>query len=321
LNSTSETTQAEIPITVKRTGIRPLRLRSNPILQKEIRSRMRSLRTFILLTLFLGLISSSAAIVLTLLGFSTGQPGTLEIWQRSGQIIFYTVFIIELFLVSFIAPALTTGAIASEREHQTYDLLRTTLLSTPNLVLGKISAALVFLLLLILSTLPLYALAYTFGGVNFSEILIAAGILLWTAVLYTIIGLFFSSIIKRTLLATVVTYIVVGLLTIGIPVLLLSLLSVFIPVLSMQVSTPSIIAQIALFTIGWMIVSINPLTASIATEIARINNGSLWILELSLSDGSAYKLLSPWIPFIFFATLMITLFILLSIQIIRRPDR
>lgn len=321
MNQASESSPADVSLGTESSAFRHLRLRSNPILLKEIRARMRSLRTFILITLFLGLISSTAGIVLALLVFSSGQPGTLEIWQRSGQIIFYTVFIIELFLISFIAPALTTGAIASEREHQTYDLLRTTLLSTPNLVLGKMSAALIFLLLLMLSTLPLYALAYTFGGVNISEIMIAGAILLWTAILYSVLGLFFSSILKRTLLATVVTYVLVALLMIGIPVLLFSLLSLFIPILNLETSTLSIVAQISLYTIGWLIVSINPLTASIATEIARINNGSLWLLDLSLTTGGEYQVLSPWIPFIFFATLTITLFVFLSIQIIRRPDR
>jgi hypothetical protein len=172
-----------------------------------------------------------------------------------------------------------------------------------------------------LSTLPLYALAYTFGGVNISEIMIAGGILVVTAILYSVLGLFFSSIFKRTLLATVVAYVIVALLMVGIPVLLFSLLSVFVPVMNLQSSSSSIAAQIGLFTVGWVILSINPLTASIVTEIARVNNQSLWILELPLSNGENYQLLSPWIPFIFFAVLAVIVLTFLSIQIIRRPDR
>ena len=60
-------------------------LRHNPIINKEFRSRMRNLRTYILVTIFVGLMSISAGVVVFLLVYSSGQPGSLAIWQRAGQ--------------------------------------------------------------------------------------------------------------------------------------------------------------------------------------------------------------------------------------------
>jgi ABC-type transport system involved in multi-copper enzyme maturation permease subunit len=297
------------------------RIFRNPIIRKEIRTRMRSLRTFFVVTVFLGVVSASAALILTLLVYSTSQPGTLEILRRSGTFVFYTIFLIELFLISFIAPALTSGAISAEREHQTFDLLRTTLLSTTQIILGKLGASMAFLLLLLLSTLPLYALAFTFGGISIGQISVAWLIIVWTAVLYAALGLFFSPIIRRTLLATVVSYIVVGIVTIGIPVFLLSSISIFFPLLGLDFNTPSLAIQVILLTLGWVLVFVNPLSAAVATEIANINDQTLWLLNLPLSNGGTYTVLSPWIPFSIFCAIVITLLILLSIRITARPEK
>lgn len=298
-----------------------LSLVRNPIIRKEIRTRMRSLRTFFVVTVFLGIVSISAALILTLLVYTSSQPGTLEVLRRSGSFVFYTIFLIELFLISFIAPALTSGAISAEREHQTFDLLKTTLLTTTNIILGKLGASMAFLLLLLLSTLPLYALAFTFGGISLGQIAIAWLILISTAVLFATLGLFFSTFIRRTLLATVISYVVVGIVTIGIPVFLLSSISIFIPLIGLDMNTPSIALQVFAFTLGWVFMFVNPLSAAVVTEIANINDQSLLLLNLPLSNGSTYTVLSPWLPFFVFCVLVVAFLILASIRITSRPEK
>ena len=62
---------------------------------------------------------------------------------------------IELLLIIFIAPSFTSGAITGERERQTYDLLRTTLLATPSFITGKLESSLGYILLLLLAAIPL----------------------------------------------------------------------------------------------------------------------------------------------------------------------
>lgn len=293
----------------------------NPILRKEIHTRMRSLRAFALVTIFLGIVSASAVLVLALLFFTTNQPGMLEILQRAGTFVFYTIFLVEMFSISFIAPALTSGVISAEKEYQTFDLLRTTLLSTSNIVLGKLSASIGFLLLLLLSTLPLYAMAFTFGGISLGQIIIAWLILIWTTVVFASLGMFFSSFIRRTIFATVASYVIVGIFMIGIPTVLVSSISILASLIGVNLGTPSIASQVFLFTLGWILVLINPLSTAVVTEIANINNQTLWLLELPLSNNAIYTLPSPWLPYLIFCSIIIVSLILLSIRLTARPEK
>ena len=88
---------------------------------------MRGRQAFILLTLYLGLISLYIVLIYNLLGLTTSITWDPSARQDSGKAIFGTVVLLELLLISFIAPGLTAGAITSERERQTYEILRTTL--------------------------------------------------------------------------------------------------------------------------------------------------------------------------------------------------
>lgn len=295
-------------------------LRHNPIINKEFRSRMRNLRTYIVVTIFVGLMSISAGVVVFLLVYASGQPGSAVIWQRAGQFVFYTLFLIELFLVSFIAPALTSGAIASEKEHKTFDLLRTTLLKSPNIVFGKLVSALSFLFILIVASCPLYALAYTFGGISELEIILAILLIFWTSILNSTIGLFFSSLTKRSLLATILSYTVIAIFTLGLPIIIIMSVVLVIPLMGLGTSSVPISIEIILFTIGWLLLSMSPLSASILAEVGNYNNHSLWVLEIPVSSGSIYTLPSPWIPFLIFSFILILFCLSVCVILINRPD-
>ena len=99
-----------------------------------------------------------------------------------GRLLFIGVLFIELMLIIFIVPALTAGAITSERERKTYDLLQTTLISKSSFVVGKMQSALGYIMLLLLSAIPLQSTAFLFGGVSESELLLALVVLAISAI-------------------------------------------------------------------------------------------------------------------------------------------
>ena len=109
----------------------------------------------------------------------------------------------ETLLVLVLAPAFTTGAICSEREKQTLDLLVTTPLSTLGIVVGKLVSALAYVLLLIVASVPLMALVFVFGGVGPEDVLRAYVLLFALAFGMGAIGLFLSALVRRTQAATV----------------------------------------------------------------------------------------------------------------------
>ena len=103
-----------------------------------------------------------------------------------------------------IAPASTAGAISLEREKQTLDLLTTTPISSLAIVLGKLLSALSWVFLLLLASIPVTALVFTFGGVGPDDMIKGYLVLVVTALAYGSIGLFVSALVKRTQAATVI---------------------------------------------------------------------------------------------------------------------
>lgn len=295
------------------------RFLDNPVIAKELRGRMRDRRTFILLTFYLALIASFVGIVYLGLNESAAGIGfNPDYRQMLGKSIFGTVILIELLLIGFIGPGLTSGAITSERERRTLDLLKTTLLTSRELVLGKLSASVIYLFLLILTVLPIQSLAFILGGVGAAEVVISTLFLIVTAVFFSTLGIFFSSFLKRTLAATVSSY----------GSILLSALAILFFVFSMgfvtsiMYNSTSTINEDVLMVIVWLVISTNPLLAPIFTEVILIEDQSIWISSsTSLIGTSNLHLLSPWIIYVFTYTLLTLIMIILSIWFVKRPER
>ena len=192
------------------------------IMVKELRSRMRGRRAFIVLTVYLGilaLITYGVYVVVAPnvrgmvgMGFGFGQANASAL---IGQSIFTLLSIFQLILVSFIAPAFTAGQISLEREKQTLDLLISTPMRPGAIVVGKLAAALAFVVLMIVAAVPITAIVLMYGGASVDDIVRQQIVLLATALMLGAIGLFFSALLKRTQAATVLTYITVLALALG----------------------------------------------------------------------------------------------------------
>ena len=177
----------------------------NPITVKELRGRMRGRRAFVVLTVYLVIMSLFLSLVYLAYASSTGSPFGPEP-QEAGKVVFATVLAIQGFMVVFVGPAFTAGAVSGEKERQTYDLLRTTLLSARQFVAGKLVSALSYVLLLILAAIPLQSIAFLLGGVSLLELLLSQVVLLVAAVTFALWGLFCSTRMRTTLSATVLTF-------------------------------------------------------------------------------------------------------------------
>ena len=189
------------------------------IMVKELRSRFRGRRAFVVLTIYLAVLA-----LIAYGGYVVVAPSAREQAQFGGSAnasatVGYAIFILlslfQLLLVCFIAPAFTAGAISLEREKQTLDLLVTTPVRPGAIVVGKLFSALAYVGLMILAAIPLSALVLMYGGASVDDIVRQEVVLLVTAVGFGSIGLFFSALIKRTQAATVLTYCAMLALTIG----------------------------------------------------------------------------------------------------------
>lgn len=296
--------------------------RVNPVMLKELRGRMRGMRAFVVLTIYLGLMSAFA-ILLYLINASTSEAMGLASSGAIGRVLFVGVVGIELLLIIFIAPAFTAGAISGERERQTYDLLQTTLLAGPSFVIGKLESALSYILLLLVAGIPMQSIAFLFGGVSEVELIIAFAILGVTAIALGTVGIYCSSATPRTLSASVAAYTVALVITFGIPMLMSVLVGPYANAIVGYSSGAFNSAPLEAFLIylGSVLVSMNPVTAAVFTQqlLADRQVTGFWVATLS-SDGSTIPLISPWITFILFYLTVSTILIVLAIRKVRRIE-
>jgi len=276
----------------------------NPVITREVRTRMRGGRAFIVLTAHLLALAVALAVAYLLFYTSLTTGANLEARRLFGKAIFGLMIWMELITISFTAPALTSGAIASERERQTLDLLRVTLLSPRALVMGKYFSGLVFIFLLVLSSLPLQTLSFIIGGVLAQEILVAILILAVTAIAFCAIGIFFSSLFSRVLLSTVLSYAFAIFVVFGIPMIFLLVLIVLSGGLGNTINSISLRTQVTLIFIAWLAVSMTPGATIIATEAALLDHQGLLLARLPLSNGVEIVLPSPWIFYVIFYLLI-----------------
>ncbi len=304
-------------------GLRLPAFWKNPVLVKEIRIRMRGKRAFIILTSHL--LALGTAVLLAYLVFQLSSSSTttsLESRRAFGKSLFGLLVWLELVMISFTAPALTSGAIATERERQTYDLLRVTLLPARSLVLGKFTAGLVFIALLLFTSLPLQSPAFLIGGVVIQEILIAIVILIVTAIAFCAAGMFFSSLFSRTLLSTVLSYAFAIFLVFGIPMIMVFMLSLFgVAGTNLLRDTPPFPIQAALAFIGWAAISITPVAAIAVTEAVFLSpEHSIWVGHIPLWNNVEFAFPSPWIPYVVYYLAISIILLWLSIERVRRVE-
>jgi hypothetical protein len=167
-----------------------------------------------------------------------------------------------------------------------------------------------FLLLLLLVGLPLQSVAYLFGGVVLDELLIGLLLLVVTAVAFLAIGLFYSSLSRRTLVATVLSYGTSLLLVFGLPLLIL-VFSILQSNLSGRVSSPMILL--------WIVICFNPLAAAIGSEVVLLENDSLWYMSQSY-NGVNFYFPSPWYVYSIVYILLSLLLLWLAVRRVSRPE-
>lgn len=280
-------------------------LAENPVTMKELRGRMRGNRAFVILTFHL--LVMSGVITLIYYGFSAAPPSPYGPQPKdAGKAVFGAVALIQSVMVLFIGPAATAGAISGEKERQTYDILRTTLLTAEEFVSGKLFSALSYVFLLVIASIPLQSIAFLLGGVALSELIISQVLIIVSAVAYALFGLYASSRLRSTLSASVATYGTALFFTLAIPGLML-LAAIFLDLFNYPV------VDIILNYVMMALVSLNLPATLIVSELFLLEEGTLWAFTQSTS-GYTYWVLSPWY-------LNLTIFTILALVIYKATVR
>lgn len=197
-------------------------MRTNPVLSRELKERMRSRRAIVMLIAFLTLL----AVILYL----TYRAGLLMMDDRFnplagntaslGRLMFDWLLFFLIMFVAFIAPGVAAGSIVAERERRTLHPLQVTLLTPRNIVLGKLGASMAFVTLLVMATAPLFAVPLVLGGVSPWQVVRGFVVILALEVALASLATLMSAVAKRVQFAIVAAYGLALLLLAGTGVLL-----------------------------------------------------------------------------------------------------
>lgn len=188
-------------------------MKTNPVYKREMRVSSRSVRLAVVLLLFNGIL----ALVALLNMYSTLAQVrlTAEVQYTSFLDLYLFVAVLEFAMLLVIMPAITAGSISGERERQTLDLMLASRMEPWEIVMGKLSAAFGTMGLLIVSSFPILAMVFVYGGVTMRDV----GLLLISYVAAALfvgsLGLFSSSLCRRTTTATVIAYSILGVVLFG----------------------------------------------------------------------------------------------------------
>jgi len=179
-------------------------LRENPVLTRELLVNLRSTRSFVLQFLYVGALGALVYFYWP----STGGDGTHQVSPGVARRLFDIFFLGQFFLVSLMAPTFAAGSITGEKERKTYEMLLASPLRPGTILVGKLLSSLSYLIILILSSLPLMILCYLLGGLLLSEITRSYLVLILAAGTFGLLSVACSSYFRRTSSALVVSYLV-----------------------------------------------------------------------------------------------------------------
>lgn len=144
-------------------------LPANPILVRVVSGASRRVRHLWLRTIYLAALV--AVVFFSLLTSLPGQAASLTDLAKNASVTFKYASTVQLLLMCFLAPVFTASAITQERDAKTFNILLSTPLSSAQIVLGSLMSRLYFVIMLLLSGLPVFLITMVYGGVTARQVL------------------------------------------------------------------------------------------------------------------------------------------------------
>jgi ABC-type transport system involved in multi-copper enzyme maturation permease subunit len=130
-----------------------------PIFFKDVKMALRRPRAGLLQLLFLG-----ACMLVTYAIWP--RQGVYSVAAQDSHHLFTVLGIGQLALVALFAPAFTSPAFTVEQERNTFDLLYGSQMTPFAIVWGKVLGGITFLMLIVLSSIPVVSACYVLGAIN-----------------------------------------------------------------------------------------------------------------------------------------------------------
>lgn len=176
----------------------------NPVLRKEIKTSMRSWKIFLAIGLYLLLMFGA---VFMFIYFTQLSITTYSFNFEDASVFYILMSLLQLGFIMFISPALTSGSISGEREKQTLDMMLLTKMNPISIIIGKLLSSLGIVIIMIITSFPVFSIVLNYCGISIINLLTIFGFFILISCSMGSIGIFFSTIFKKTSIATVASYI------------------------------------------------------------------------------------------------------------------
>lgn len=124
-----------------------------------------------------------------------------------------TFFVLSLGML--VVPSLTATTVNGDREQGVLATMQTTLVTSWELVLGKLLASWIVSMCFLATALPFLAWAWAAGGLNVGRILLSLLVLVLVMAVVAAVGLMFSTLTARPVASAVLTYLSLATLVFG----------------------------------------------------------------------------------------------------------
>ena len=188
-------------------------MKMNPVYRQETMAGARSFKLPLVILIFNSILALVA--LLDMYSMISQVRQTAEIQYSSFLSLYVFAASVEFVMLLFLIPAMTAGSISGERERRTLMLLLTTQMTAKDVVIGKLAANLSTILLMIVSSFPILALVFIYGGITMVDVALLLLCYVTTAFLTGSIGVLCSAYFTKSTIATVASYCMTAFLSLG----------------------------------------------------------------------------------------------------------
>ena len=176
----------------------------NPIYEREHRVSTRSLKLSMAILVFNFIVAAVTLIEMNEVVDYARKTSSID--YASFLQIFKIVIFLPVILIIFVAPSFISGVISDERQRGTLEILLTTKMTTKSIVFGKFLSLFASIMLILVSQLPIIAILFLYGGITVLDIIKLVINFFVFVVLIISMGIFCSSIARKTSVATAILY-------------------------------------------------------------------------------------------------------------------
>ncbi len=177
----------------------------NPIVKKDVKVQSRSMKIcwgVFAYELILALVYFLAmSVIQNTRMYSTANIYSYIVW------LYPVLAVTQLVILGMVVPVRTASSISGEKERQTFDIMMTTSMSPFSIIMGKVMTAIVQSMFYVVASMPIMALPFIIGGMSWAYLFLFLGIAVLVALFSASIGIFCSSLCKKSISAVILSYV------------------------------------------------------------------------------------------------------------------